>query len=584
MDDIIIPNRVPNKKEPKKDLRFKGSRKLMGIIEHFSATEKALFGILAIVLTISALSGAWQVNRQFLTAVPAEGGELVEAVVGLPRFINPVLAQTDVDRDLTSIIYAGLMKYDGVKLVPDLAQSYEVSDDGLTYTFTLREDARFHDGTQVTADDVEFTIQKIQDVTIKSPRRIDWSYVSVKKVSPTEIELTTREPYAPFLANTAIGILPKHLWQDVANEQFSYTTLNIEPVGAGPYKFSDINQDASGVPSSYTVSSWNRYAGDKPYISKITFRFFESESDAVGAFLDGSVTSVGSVSPAEAARIASSTDGARVVSEPMTRIFGVFFNTNQSVALAQREARQALSLIAPREEIVRDVLLGYGIPVDSPIPGKIATTSPDSIDKAKSLLDKGGWVMDATKGVLVKTIKKEKIPLEFTIATTDAPELKHAAELVKHAWETIGAKVTVKVFEYGDLYQNIIRTRKYDALLFGEVIGKDQDLYAFWHSSQRNAPGLNLAQYTNSTADKILDDARATLDDDKRAMKYAEFEKIVMDEVPAVLLYSPNYIYAVTDGVGGVTLDGGITMPGDRWHNVGSWHTATEHVWKIFVN
>jgi peptide/nickel transport system substrate-binding protein len=555
----------------------------MSIITHFSATEKVLFGIFALILTVSALSAAWQVNKQFLVAVPAEGGSLVEAVVGLPRSINPVLAQTDVDRDISGLIYAGLMKFDGDMIVPDLAERYSVSEDGLTYTFTLREDARFHDGTPVTADDVEFTIQKIQDVTVKSPRRIDWSYVTVQKISPTVIELTTKQPYAPFLSNTTIGILPKHLWRDVANEQFGYTTLNLEPVGAGPYKFSDMTQDSSGVPSSYTVSAWNRYQGGRPYVSKIVFKFFESEADAVGAFLDGSVTSVGGVSPVEASKIAKTRPDAKIVSEPMSRIFGIFFNTNQSPALAQKEARQALSIMAPRQEIVDKVLMGYGIPVKSPIPGKVADVSNDNIDAAKKLLDRGGWVMDANKEVLVKTVKKEKIPLEFTIATTDAPELKAAAELVKASWESIGAKVTIKVFEYGDLYQNIIRPRKYDALLFGEVIGKDQDIYAFWHSSQRNAPGLNLAQYTNSSVDNILTEARATLDTEKREASYAQFEKIVMDEVPAVLLYSPDYIYAVSNGVGGVSLEN-IALPSDRWHSVSKWHTATEYVWKVFVN
>ncbi|NDE68084.1 hypothetical protein EB052_00590, partial [bacterium] len=170
--------------------------------------------------------------------------------------------------------------------------------------------------------------------------------------------------------------------------------------------------------------------------------------------------------------------------------------------------------------------------------------------------------------------------LQFSIATADAPELKQTAEFVRQEWRSIGVDVTVKVFESGDLTQDIIRQRKYDALLFGEVIGKDLDLYAFWHSSQRIAPGLNLSMYVNAKTDKLLEDARKTSDESIRLSKYAEFESLVKADIPAIFLYSPNFIYIVPERLRGLSLNQ-VTTAWDRWNDVNEWYITTDSVWKF---
>lgn len=163
------------------------------------------------------------------------------------------------------------------------------------------------------------------------------------------------------------------------------------------------------------------------------------------------------------------------------------------------------------------------------------------------------------------------------------PDLKQAAELVKNSWKALGAQVDIKVYEQNDLYQNIIRPRKYDALLFGEVIGKDRDLYAFWHSSQRNAPGLNVAMYANSKVDKLLEDMRTTSDEGVRMAKYAQFDQALRADLPAIFLYVPDFVYAVPKSVRGIKL-GSMAVPSDRWNGIEKWYTETENVWKIFTN
>ena len=570
----------------KNEFRIKGGDKILTIIKKFSATEKIVFAFLVVVLIISALSIANKANKKFIVSIPANGGSLNEGVVGLPRSINPVLAFTDIDKDLSEIVYSGLMKYEQGKLVNDLAQKYSISSDGLTYTFTLRDDIRFHDGTQLTTDDIEFTVQKIQDGDLKSPKRADWANVTIKKVNQKEIQFILKQPYSPFLSNTTIGILPKHIWKNVDADQFIFSQYNIEPVGSGPYKLNSISRDNGGIPQKYNFTAFNRYYNKKAYLDSINVYFFPNEKAAVEAFNNGTIESLAGISAQEATRIASSTLNASIMTSPLPRIFGIFFNQNSALVLANKEVRQALNMAIDKDRFVNELLYGYGVSIDSAIPfgatkSSMGTVQKSNKENAIAILTKAGWALNAN-GVMEKKDKKTTQILEFSITTADIPELKTAAEIAKTEWESIGAKVNLKIFEYGDLSQNIIKTRKYDALLFGEFIGKDLDLYAFWHSSQRNSPGLNVAMYVNSKTDKLLETARETTNDQTRESTYEAFDKILKDEIPAIFLYSPDYIYVVPQKIKGINF-GKITSSSDRWYDINKWYTETDNVWSIFA-
>lgn len=569
-----------------KEFRLKGSEKLLKTIYSFSATEKVVFGFLTIIALISALSLAWKVNKMFLVAIPSHGGSFSEGMIGLPRSINPVLAFTDVDKDLSTLIFSGLMRYEKGSLVKDLADSYTVSDDGLVYDFRIGNDIRFHDGTQLTTDDIEFTIQKIQDADIKSPKGVDWASVTVKKISPIEIQFILKQPYAPFLANTTIGIIPKNLWKNLSAEQFIFSQKNLEAIGSGPYKIESIQKDGAGTPISYTLHSFDKYSHGEPYISTIKTYFYATEDDALNGFHTGAMQNFGGISATQSVSLASSSSNITIVHNPLPRIFGVFLNQNNSPVLANKEIRQALNMTIDKDAIVRDVLHNYGTSIDSPLPiGTLASSSATfKTDKqaAKDLLTKAGWTINSN-GILEKKVGTIKQTLEFSIVTADSDDLKKAAAMVKKDWENLGAKVSVKVFEFGDLSQNIIKTRKYDALLFGEIITKDLDLYAFWHSSQRNAPGLNVSMYVNSKVDSLLENARTTYDENQRDTIYRSFEKIIKDEVPAVFLYSPDYIYVMSDNIKGYDPKS-INDHSDRYYGIEKWYITTDDVWKIFIN
>ncbi len=564
-------------------------------IVRFSLTEKVIFYALAFVMSLTSLMALLTVNRMFMVEVPAHGGTLTEGVVGLPHFINPVLALSDADRDLTALIFSGLLKAtaDGT-LVPDLAQSYTISPDGLTYTFTLKPEITFHDKTPITTDDVVFTVEKAQDPAIKSPKRPNWEGVTVQKIDERNVRLILKQPYSPFLENATLGILPKHIWNGVNADEFPFGQFNIQPVGSGPYKMKSIERNSSGIPVSYRLESFDKYTFGNPLIENIVIRFFQNSDSLVLGYKNGTVESIAGISPGQAKGI--SDNGGRIERTPLPRIFAVFFNESHAPVLANKEVRQALEIATDKEKIVDSILNGEGIAIDSPIPPSLlpddgknqrktdwSTKSyDDRILSAKKLLEDAKWKWNDTKSVYEKKNKKETITLSFSISTSNAPELKSTALMLQGMWQKIGAQVEVKISEIGELNQNVIRSRKYDALLFGEIIGRDLDLFAFWHSSQRNDPGLNIALYTNSKADKFLEEARTLSDRDSRLEKYRGLQAEIQNDLPAIFIYSPDFLYILPEKVKGFSI-GHITVPAERLLNIEKWYTETESVWKIFA-
>lgn len=559
-------------------------------IRSFTMAEKGVFYFLAGIFMLTGFILLWRVSEAFLIEVPITGGSLTEGVVGNPRFINPVLALSEADKNLTSLIYSGL-----VRLTPqgeienDLAESVEISSNRLTYTITLKENARFHDGEPVTADDILFTIQKISDPLIKSPRRGNWDGVSVSKIDERTVSFTLKRAYSPFIYNLTTGILPKHIWKNVSDDEFSFSQFNTLPVGSGPYKVEKVERNDGGIPDYYELSPFRDASGRKPYVESLEFKFYPSESSLVGAYNSGSIESIGGISAENLKKV--DTDDSRVIHSPLPRIFAVFFNQTQSKVLQDKTVREALDLAAPKEKIVEEVLGGYAALVDGPIPAgiydwTIASTSPaweTRLEAARQMLTKSGWVLDLSTNTLEKKSGSATMSLSFSISTGDAPELRAVAETLKSAWERLGAKVEILVFETGDLNQNVIRPRQFDALLFGEVVGRDADVYPFWHSSQRNDPGLNISQYANTKADRLLEEARSAPSRDEASEKLRLFQEELKKDVPAVFLYTPSFVYVVPSRVKAVNL-GPLAVSQDRFLGIRDWYIDTDRVWKIFLD
>lgn len=565
------------------------------ILRTFSPGERFLLYLFTAILTLSTLVLFTSVNSAASVVVPVPGGSLVEGVVGPARFINPILALSQADEDLTELVYSGLTRTrpDGT-IIPDLAEKFEISEDGTTYTFTLRDNATFHDGEKVSAVDILYTVQSAQNPDIKSPRRADWEGVSVSTPDERTVVFKLPHAYAPFLENTSLGVLPRHIWEDVSPAEFPFNPANTRPVGSGPYRVHDVKTNSTGAATQYELRPFKEFALGEPYLRNITFVFYPNFTALIEALNKGDVESVAAVPASELASVTGHVDILRV---PLPRVFGVFFNQNHSSVFTDASVRAALEASIDTRALIRDVLGGNGVALTGPIPRGVLepiemrpalptieetiTTLPSEarVEEARGILTRGGWKFDETTGAWTK--KKEI--LSFSLATADAPELAQTAEILKDTWGALGITVNVETYPLAELNTNVIRPRSYDAILFGEVVGRTLDLFAFWHSSQRNDPGLNLALYTNSKADSLLATARATTDNHERENLYRKFEDIVVKDRPAIFLYAPEFLYALPRSLHGVEL-GALTTPSERFANVYEWYTETENVWSIFTN
>jgi len=555
--------------------------KIKSIWKSFSITEKTIILLVVIVLCASGLTALYNLNQKFLQEIPLAGGSFKEGLVGSPRLINPLLATSDTDRSLTTLLYSGLIRYENDKLIPDLASKYEISDDLLEYKFYIKDDATFHDGSKVTSDDVIFTILSAQNPDLKSPLRSNWEGISIEKINDQEILFKLEKPYAPFLQNMTLGILPKHIWSQIDVKEFTLSNFNISPIGTGPYKVKEIRRDSIGIPTSYELTSFKDFTLGEPNIPKITFVFKRNQEEILEEYKNQKIDSVHSIDPKVAKGLQIT--GGQVLTSSLPRDFGLFFNQNQNPVLKNKSVREALELATPKNRIIDEVFFGFAKSVDGPVPSELLgdhSKTNYNLEQAMEKLALAGWTKNED-GKLVLVDGDEKQILSLSISTSNVSELKSIAEIVAEAWRELGAEVRVEIFEVADLNSNVIRPRKFETLLFEITSGRDYDYYPFWHSSQRNDPGLNITNYANIKVDDILEKIRDTEDLEIIKSELTEFNEEFKNDIPAIFIYSPDFIYLVPEKIKGVDIKNIISSE-ERFSNVYKWYIETDKVWPIF--
>lgn len=537
--------------------------------------DKLIVTVLGLFVAGTSLASLFALERSMLVQVPAHGGSLTEGIVGSPRFVNPLLALSDSDRDLTALTYAGLMGVAGDgSLVPVLAERYSISEDGKEYIFVIRENARFTDGTPVTADDVVFTVEKAQDPALKSPELANWANIKADIVDARTVRFLLPRPYSPFLADTTLGILPARLWRNIPVDEFPFSPLMTKPVGAGPFEVVRVTRAKDGSITEYQLRAFSKYATGKPYLDRIQVKFFETNAALQSAHKRGAIDSAYGIAEADA------------LTAPYSRVFGAFFNSDQNPAFARLEVRKALSLALNRTRIVNEVLGGHATALLGPVPPGSGIPEPeiptgDSVALGRATLEEGGWSQDAETGIWGNESEKLSLP-SVTLKTANVPELKAIALAIEADWEAVGIPTEVELYEPGDLAASVIRPRAYEALLFGMVIGRDQDLFAFWDSGERSDPGLNIAAYANKTVDDLLDKTRQEQDPELARSDLALVSSLIAADYPAAFTHAPDFLYAVPKSLYGVRLPQ-IASPSDRFATVSSWYRESEYVWPFLA-
>lgn len=561
--------------------------KYFNFVERKRPSDRLLFYTFLLTLIVSVTLILLNINETNSVQTPVAGGELREGIIGSPRFVNPVLAITRADQDMAALLFDGLLKANTKgDLVPNIAKSITVSSDATVYNIVMRDDVLFHDGTKLTADDVIFTIGLIQNPELKSPLQGNFDGVVVEKLGDYELNFVLDEPYAPFVENLTVGILPHHEWKDLSVDQIPFSQHNTEPVGSGPYRIKSVKRNSSGLIDGYNLEAFNEYQ-PKPKIEAINISFFTNEQDLILALKNDKVDSTtGLVNNTD--EIILNRPDLTTTKNPLPRTFSLFFNQNKSAALRQLEVRKILEAAIDKNELVATALNGDAVAATGPIPvgfemegqSVTATSTADTVENLQKRLTTNGWDKN-NDGIWVKKIDGVDTELRVDIATANLPFLIATAEYLQKAWGKIGVPVSIRQFEQSDLTQTIIRTRDYETLLFGTSVGRSLDFYPFWHSSQRNDPGLNIALYANITTDAALTKARMSTSTDIKREAIDTFVSELTNTVPAIFLFIPTITTMEPKELYREPIKK-LSAPYERFSNIENWYIKTEYLWPLF--
>ncbi len=540
---------------------------------------QAILAFLGLLLVVALLSYATYTYTS--QEVPARGGVYIEGVAGNPQYINPILCQyNEVDRDFCALIFNGLLKLDeNGAWQPDLAERWEVGPDSDVYTFTLRSDIRWHDGLRITADDVIFTVQLLQDpdLPVLPDLASLWRSVIAEKVDERTVVFRLSQPYAAFPDYVTIrwfGVIPKHYWERYAPADIPNAQLNTQPIGSGRFKLVEI--DSQHARLEPVLQQFD----EPPYLDALEFRFFPDYPSILAAAEAGEVHGVSRILP-EYQKQAEAIPDLQLFTSPMPGYTMVLFNFDSANApfLAEQDVRQALAYGLDRDKLLSEIIPGVGLKADSPILPNTWAYNPDipkypyDPDKAIALLEDAGWVDVNHDGVR----EKDGQELAFTILSDDAPHSIAVSQAMAQDWARIGARVTPQPISFTGMVTDFLAPRHFDAALVSvELIG-DPDPYPQWHSTQISPQGQNFGGWNNREADILMEQARLTSDQETRRQLYNEFQRIFATDLPALLLYYPLYTYGASTAVHDMEV-GRLNEPADRFRTFAKWYINTRKI------
>jgi len=471
-------------------------------------------------------------------AAPAYGDIMVEGSIGDASNLIPLLASDSTSHEIAGLIFNGLIKYDkDIRIVGDLAESWEISKDGLVITFHLRKGVRWHDGRPFTAADVLYTYQVTVDP--KTPTAYAGDFLKVKKAEALDdwtFRATYDKPFAPALMSWSVGILPKHL---LAGKEITTSPLGRRPIGTGPYKFKEWVTGQKIV----LVSNPDYFEG-RPYIDGYILRIIPDTATMFLELRANGIDRMG-LTPLQFTR------------QTENNLFRENFNKYRYLSFAytymgynlknplfaDKRVRQAIAHAVNRVEIIDGVLLGLGKPATGPYKPGTWAYNPDvraypyDPAKAKALLAEAGWKDLNGDGVL----EKDGRPFAFEIITNQGNEIRaKCAEIIQRRLSEVGIKVKIRVVEWAAFVKDFINKRKFDATILGWTIPMEPDLYDVWHSSKTGPEELNFISYKNAEVDALIEKGRETFDQSVRKSCYDRIQEILAEEQPYLFLYVPD--------------------------------------------
>jgi peptide/nickel transport system substrate-binding protein len=536
------------------------------------------FIVIALIGLMVVVSGAAvAIDRaETRTAVPTYGGTYVEGVTSAAQFLNPILAATPVDDDVVRLVFSGLSRYrsDG-SIQGDLAESFATSDDGKVWTFQIRDDATWHDGKPVIADDVVYTVALLQDKAYVGPYSDAFRGVKVERVDDRIVRFVLPDAYGPFAASTTVPLLPSHLLAKVDYAGLPRIAFNKRPIGTGPFRVieADARQTVLARSDSFYRTRPDR---TRAYLDRLVLRSYPDTSEALTALARGEIDGVGGLSTGEAER-ARGLKTVNLYSFGTNDFTALFLNVRpEKTTFRDRAVRQAIATAIDRGRVLQVAVDGRGNVADESVPQsswayiKDITRYVRSYDDAKALLDAVDFKDHDGDGIR----DRGSVKLAFAITTSNEPARVAAALQIIDDLAAIGMRVELKSMPFSELIERATRERTYDALLIGISVSGDPDPYSFFHSSEIADPGHNFSGYSTLPMDRSLEAARRTTDRTKRRELYATVFQSIATDVPVVFLYFSDYLYAQAKPVQGLRI-APISDPRERFWNAEDWYVRT---------
>lgn len=545
--------------------------------------SKVAFWILLMGLLIA--STGFQMmwfQKSYLTKTPSDNSSYAEAVIGPVETMNPILASSSAEQSVGYLVFSSLLKYDtSGNLNYDLANNVSVDESGKVYTINIKSGVLWHDGENLTAEDVAFTINLIKDPDTNA-RISGWTNVSVEVVDKTTLKLSLLSTYAPFKHLLTFPILPKHILKDVEPGQIREANFSQNPIGSGPFRFRFIQKvDDSGVQKIIYLARNEDYYRSNIDLSKIQLNVYSSVSEIKDALSKNIINATSELSSIDIKDIDTDRYNT-IVSSVQSGVYAII-NTKRSI-LGDVNLRKALRFATDIESIVAELPEGtksLDLPfLDGQLFGDDIPTVPKfSLEEASSLLDNAGWALndDGTRS-------KDGAKLELSVVTMKSGEFERVLEVLSSQWRKVGISIKTKVLDTAELTQNVVQTvlqpRDFDVLIYRLEIGADPDVYVYWNSTQATMNGFNFSNYSNIISDDALTSARSRTEKDIRNAKYITFAKQWINDVPAIGLYQSTMQYVYGKNVKTFDSSNKLVSPINRYADIYDWSVGEETVYK----
>ncbi|NCD00696.1 peptide ABC transporter substrate-binding protein [bacterium] len=602
-------------------------------LKHFKKVltkkELKIVNSLLIVVLICFLFILGVSYKKGLQSVPAFGGEYTEGVVGLPKYINPLYSFSDVDSDLSYLIFSSLFKYNNKgEISNDLVKKYSISEDGKIYNIEILENVKWHDGEKLDVDDIVFTFQAIKNSDYRSPLLNVFQGVEIEKIDDFNLKFTLNEPYIGFVELLNFGILPQHMWQNINPATANLAELNLKPIGSGPYKFKTLFKNKSGELKEYILEVNDSYYKKPAYIEEITFKFYLDFETLLNALNEEDVDGI-SYLPKEYKEKIVAPKVLNFNNISLAQINSLFLNSENNNNLDNIEIRKALALAINKDDLINNVLEGAVVRSDGPILNNSFAFKEDiekysfNLDQANKILDEEGWKIqevteedlinleinknenkdenleleedssnnenniegiDTLKSLTVNTeleisgkwrYKEKDGKREYLVFNLTIPENKESEEVsqaIRNYWDKLGVRLIVKKVSSTEIQEKIIKEGDFEIFLYGEITNFYPDPFVYWHSGQ----SLNITNYENEKVDKALEEIRLSFNLKNVIEKYYSFQDEINSDIPAIFLYTSSYNYPQDKKIKNLNTKT-ILEPRDRFSNVTEWYIKTKN-------